>query len=83
VGSGGFPAPGYPLEAELRHQTGTVVVTIQFNSDGGVSEVDVIQSSGVSSLDSNTERWIRGHWQNPNFAGRTVSVPINYHLHGV
>ena len=83
VGSGGFPAPGYPLEAEVRHQAGTVVVNIQFNSEGSVSEAEVIESSGVSILDANARSWIRSHWHNASFASRSVSVPITYRLPGV
>jgi TonB family protein len=82
VGAGGFPAPGYPWEARMHHQTGTVVISIQFDSDGSVSEAEVVESSGVSSLDSNTEQWVRNHWHNASFAGRSVRVPINYHLRG-
>ncbi len=82
VGSGGFPAPGYPVEAQMRHQSGTVLMNVQFDGGGSVSETQVLSSSGVSILDSNTRSWIRSHWHNASFAGQRVSVPITYHLPG-
>jgi periplasmic protein TonB len=83
VGTGGFPQPGYPVEAEMRHQAGTVLVSIQFDGAGRVADAEVVQSSGVSLLDSNTRSFIRSHWHDPSFAGKTVSVPITYHLAGI
>ena len=82
VGSGGFPAPGYPVEAQMRHQSGTVLMSVQFDGGGSVSEAQVLSSSGVSVLDSNARSWIRSHWHNASFAGQSVSVPITYHLPG-
>jgi TonB family protein len=80
VGSSGFPRPGYPYQAQLRHQTGTVTVSIQFDATGTASDVEVVESSGVPLLDSTTRSFIRSNWRNENFAGRSVSVPIEYRL---
>ena len=80
VGSSGFPQPGYPYQAQARHQTGTVSVSIQFGANGAAADVDVISSSGVSLLDSSTVSFIRSHWHNESFAGKRVSVPIEYRL---
>lgn len=78
VGSGSFPRPGYPYEALLRHETGTVMVSIEFDSGGSVDEVNVVASSGHSDLDSSTRSFIREHWRDPNFAGQSATVPIQY-----
>ena len=82
VGSNQFPQPPYPVEAEMKHQTGTVNVNIQFDGGGRVAEVEVSSSSGVSILDSNTRSWIRSRWHDTSFAGQTVSVPITYRMPG-
>jgi TonB family protein len=80
VGSSGLPQPGYPQQALVRRQTGTVSVSIQFDAGGSVSDVEVTESSGVSVLDSSTVSFIQSHWHNESFAGRHVTVPIEYHL---
>jgi TonB family protein len=80
VGSGNFPKPGYPYEAELRRETGTVTLSIQFDSEGGVSDVAVSDSSGHPDLDSGARSFIRAHWRDPDFAGRAVTVPIAFEL---
>lgn len=80
VGSSGFPRPGYPYEARIHHQTGTVLISIQFDSRGEAADVEVIQSSGVRILDSSTRSFIHSNWHNEAFAGKRVSVPVEYRL---
>jgi len=80
VGSSGFPQPGYPYAAQMRHQTGTVNVSIRFDASGSAADVEVIGSSGVSLLDSSTTTFISTHWHNEAFAGRRVTVPIEYRM---
>jgi TonB family protein len=78
VGSGNFPKPGYPYQALLRHEGGTVMIAIQFDSEGRVSDADVANSSGHPDLDSGASSFIRAHWHDPSFAGRSVTVPIDF-----
>jgi len=78
VGSGNFPRPGYPYEALVRRETGTVIVSIEFDSGGGVSEVNVVTSSGHSDLDSSARSFIREHWRDSSFANQSATVPIQY-----
>ena len=80
IGSGHFPKPDYPYAARTRHETGTVVIGIQFDGSGGIAEIEVVSSSGHSDLDSGTRTFIRTHWRDPGFAGRSVTVPIEYQL---
>lgn len=80
VGSSGFPKPIYPYAAQIRHQTGTVTVSIQFDSTGGVADADVAESSGVSILDSGAVSFIRAHWRDERFAGQRTTVPIEFHM---
>ncbi len=80
VGSANFPQPGYPYEAQARRQTGTVLISIQFDGSGNAADVSVIQSSGVSILDSSARIFIRSHWKDARFAGQTKTVPIEFTL---
>jgi TonB family protein len=80
VGSSGFPRPGYPFAARKARQSGTVLLSVQFDGSGRAAAVSVIQSSGVSVLDSNSRTFVRANWQNPSFAGKVVTVPIEYNL---
>ena len=80
VGSSGFPKPIYPYAAQVRHQTGTVTVSIQFDSFGGIADADVAQSSGVAILDSGAVSFIRAHWHDERFAGRRTTVPIEFDM---
>lgn len=78
LGTGNFPRPAYPYQALLRHETGTVIISINFDGSGGVSDVNVVTSSGFSDLDSSTRSFVREHWHDPSFAGRSATVPIQY-----
>lgn len=44
-------APEYPYSAQRKGIEGTVVVRFLLNKDGGVDDVDVVESSGNDSLD--------------------------------
>jgi TonB family protein len=81
IGSSGFPKPSYPYDALVRHQSGTVEVAIQFDGTGRVEDVDVVQSSGVTSLDNGARKDIRAYWHDERFAGQRVTVPIEYDQH--
>jgi TonB family protein len=75
-----LPHPPYPLEARDRHETGTVVMAVRFDADGGVEQARVSQSSGVPVLDSETKSFIRANWHSLSLAGQTISVPVRYTL---
>jgi TonB family protein len=75
-----FPHPPYPEEARFLRETGTVVVDVQFNGSGGVSQVQVTQSSGVPLLDAQTRSFIREHWHTLAYAGQMLKVPVEYTL---
>lgn len=80
VGSGHFPAPQYPTAALRMKIQGTVEVRVQFDGSGGVADVEVISSSGASMLDNAAKNWILSHWHDPNFAGTSSSVPIEFQI---
>jgi TonB family protein len=75
-----FPHPPYPEEARFLRETGTVVVDVQFNGSGGVSQVQVTQSSGVPLLDAQTRSFIRANWHTLAYAGQVLKVPVEYTL---
>jgi TonB family protein len=45
------PLPGYPLGAEARHLEGNGIFLLHVRSDGSVSRVDIVQSTGHRELD--------------------------------
>jgi protein TonB len=75
-----FPRPNYPYAARSAGQSGTVLMNVQFDSRGTVVSAEVAQSSGVPVLDSATRDFILRHWRLPAYAGKIVSVPIEYKL---
>jgi len=75
-----LPHPPYPMEARDRHETGVVVMNVQFDGNGDVARAVVAQSSGVPILDSETRSFIRAHWHSAAFAGQTISQPVEYSL---
>ncbi len=79
-GASDLPHPPYPMEARDRHETGVVVMNVQFDGNGDVARAVVAQSSGVPILDSETRSFIRAHWHSAVFAGQTISQPVEYSL---
>jgi protein TonB len=75
-----LPHPPYPDEAREQRRIGTVVMNVLFDEKGDVAQATIVETSGVPLLDSATLSYIRQHWHSPAYAGRTVSVPIQYKL---
>jgi TonB family protein len=80
VGSHNLPRPRYPMEAYRDHIQGTVTMHVSFDGAGGVISAEVVDSSGSPILDSETRNFILGNWHDPDFAGQTDDVPIQYVL---
>lgn len=75
-----LPHPPYPPEARDLQQTGTVLMNVKFDAQGGVTQADVAHSSGFLLLDTTTRMFIRSHWHSTAFAGQTICVPVQYNL---
>ncbi len=75
-----LPHPPYPDEARDLQQTGFVRMLVQFDKAGNVTSADVAESSGVAVLDSQTRAFIRDNWHSTTYAGRAISVPVEYTL---
>ena len=72
--------PTYPAEAIDRNESGTVYLSVQFDSEGNVLGVKMTQSSGYSILDNDAKSFIRAHWHSSSMAGEVVIAPIQYKL---
>lgn len=78
-------APRYPRKALARGQQGTVLLVLLVNAKGYVMEADVIESSGVSSLDRAAKKAVRRWRLQPAQSGGVavvsrVKVPIKFNL---
>jgi TonB family protein len=80
AGTTGLPHPVYPERARLMRISGTVVLSVSFDSSGKAVAANVASSSGSSLLDESASHFILEHWSNPNFAGKSGTVPIEYTL---
>jgi TonB family protein len=80
VGTTGLPHPGYPTRAKLMHISGTVLMSVSFDSSGKAVAAEVVNSSGSGMLDEPTRDFILKNWQYEALAGRTETVPIEYNL---
>jgi TonB family protein len=79
-GPNALPHPPYPEEAREHRRIGTVIMNVLFDDQGNVARAEVTETSGVPLLDSATLSYIRRHWHSAAYAGRTVSVPVQYKL---
>ena len=57
--AGLFSADDYPADAQMRDEQGTVRVELKIDNRGRVSQCNVVDSSGSSSLDSATCRILK------------------------
>lgn len=79
------PAPGYPDAARRQRQQGTVLLRVLVSAEGRAVEVQLAQSSGVSSLDEAALRAVR-RWrftparQRGQAITAWVRVPIRFSL---
>jgi protein TonB len=71
--------PVYPLEAEIRGDHGSVVVSIHVSENGVATGADVIESSGVPLLDQAAVTAVRKwHFHPAMKAGRTVPFDMAF-----
>ncbi len=57
------PVPRYPSVARRRAQQGTVTLRVLVAVDGGIKKVELLQSSGVDSLDDSALETVRTQWR--------------------
>jgi protein TonB len=77
--------PGYPLQARLQNEQGTVGLAISLNQLGNVSGAVVNRSSGFSSLDEAAIQYVKENWAyKPANDGRpmpsVVAVQVTFRL---
>jgi TonB family protein len=80
VGTSGLPHPGYPTRARMMHISGTVMISVSFDSGGKAVNAEIVSSSGSGMLDEPTRSFILENWRNEAFAGKTETVPVEYNL---
>ena len=74
------PEASYPRAAYLRKLEGTVVLSMVVNSDGTVTEVEVIQSSGHRLLDRAALVAALGYRFESGEGNMTVQKPFTFRL---
>jgi periplasmic protein TonB len=74
------PFPPYPMEARLRHEEGMVRLKIIIGPKGNVAQVQILQSSGHKALDDSAVNAVQRWKAHPQYAGQTVSLPIQFKI---
>ena len=62
---GYYPLPVYPERARIDGIEGTCTFRIEYGPDGGVTDMEIIQSSGSELLDKAAVSAVRGKWRFP------------------
>jgi protein TonB len=78
-GDPNLPKPLYPMQAKLRRQQGTVLLSIVLAA-GRVASVSVAQSSGYGILDSSARKWAAEKWTFPPQYSGNFEVPVAFQL---
>jgi TonB family protein len=76
------PLPGYPVAAQARHLEGNGIFLLHVRSDGSVSHVDIVQSTGHRELNDVCIS-VYGLWRfRTDFAAKThkVKIPVTFKL---
>lgn len=79
-GKGKYPAPPYPSFARSSGMQGTVRLSISVGSSGSVEGVNVIGSTGFSSLDEYAASWVRRNWRWPGGSSSRYTLPLTFRL---
>ena len=74
------PRPKYPLEARQKHWEGTMLLEFLVRTDGTVSDVKVLQSTGHKILDEDAVQALRRWHFRPGTADH-VQMPLTFTLH--
>ena len=78
---GDRPDPPYPQMAQDLGQQGTVLLSMTVDENGGITGVEVKESSGSPLLDKSALDYVKRHWILPTGeAGRIYEAPIRYVL---
>jgi protein TonB len=74
----------YPYMAIKRGQTGTVTVFVRLDAAGNLNDVEIVESSGVKSLDTSAIKAVKNACPFSHGAGRMLemSIPIHYQFMG-
>jgi TonB family protein len=67
------PPPSYPMEARIRKEEGVVMLQARVDSQGKVSALTLVQSSGFSDLDQSALETVKVWQFKP---ARTAGIPV-------
>ncbi|MGH7936155.1 MAG: TonB family protein, partial [Chthoniobacterales bacterium] len=76
------PIPQYPYEARRAHATGSGKFLLRFDSNGDVSDVVTVQSTGNAILDETSANTFRRWRAKPGAFPGGCYVPITYNMSG-
>jgi len=68
------------MEARLRREEGTVRLKVKIGTKGNVAHVEILQSSGHKVLDDEAINAVQTWKAHPQYAGQTVSFPIQFEI---
>ncbi|MEO6364980.1 MAG: energy transducer TonB [Luteimonas sp.] len=79
------PKPAYPVDAQRRGETGTVILRVNVAADGSAGDIDFVQRSGSQALDRAAQQAVRKWTFSPETRGgmataSTVEVPVTFTL---
>jgi len=80
AGLGRQPKPAYPMEAELAHEEGVVLVRFSVDESGLVTSATAVNASPFAPLNQSAVRTIRDEWRFPPGPARLYEVSITFQL---
>jgi hypothetical protein len=51
---------------------------LTFGTDGWIKKVVIVESSGLDSLDQQTEAWVQVHWHHDGYANQVIDAPFRF-----
>jgi TonB family protein len=73
-----LPQPPYPGEALAAHQSGAVLIKVQFDAKGNVASCNVLHSAGMRVFARSTRDFIEKNWHDPKSASTTRVSPFYF-----
>ena len=78
VNGGSYPPPEYPMQAQRRGYSGTVVVHIFVDTAGTVTSAEIFKSSGYTLLDEAAVEVVKRRWRFPPGPVRHFEWPCTF-----
>lgn len=78
------PPPEYPVELACAGVGGKTVLKVTIGTEGRVTDVQLLQSSGQAKLDESAQKRVREEWRfnpatrNGQPVAQTIQVPVDF-----